>query len=216
MIEVPYWWDRKLSSLAATVYNTRPDLFTEKPKGEPIPFNPPSQPSNQPTSTYSVIIQFVTIVLESANKEFLMTATEWDYSNMEPKGWYLTEKYDGMRLYWNGTKFLSRQGRAVKVPESISKQMPVVALDGELWTQYGLHQDAVSLAKTEDEAKWNKAIFWIFDSPQLENKPLEVRSPYGAYRLILCIRKELIFFKIFHFLHLQKLFHLSSVKVKNI
>ena len=42
LIEVPYWWDRKLSSLAATVYNTRPDLFTEQPKGKPIPLIPPA------------------------------------------------------------------------------------------------------------------------------------------------------------------------------
>ena len=62
-----------------------------------------------------------------------MTATEWDYSSMEPKGWYLTEKYDGMRLYWNGSKFISRQGKIVKVPDFLSKKLPVVALDGELW-----------------------------------------------------------------------------------
>ena len=42
LIEVPYWWDRKMSSLAATVYNTRPDLFTEKPQGNPIPLNIPT------------------------------------------------------------------------------------------------------------------------------------------------------------------------------
>ena len=103
-----------------------------------------------------------------------MTATEWDYSSMEPKGWYLTEKYDGMRLYWNGKEFFSRQGRKVNVPESMIKQMPPVALDGELWTQYGLYQDAVNLGNTLNEDKWNRAIFWVFDSPQLENKPLEV------------------------------------------
>ena len=39
---------------------------------------------------------------------------------------------------------------------------------------YGLHQDAVSLQNTIKEEKWNKAIFWIFDSPDLKNKPLEV------------------------------------------
>jgi hypothetical protein len=43
LIEIPYWWDRKYESLAATVYNQRPDLFTEHPKaGSPIPLTPPS------------------------------------------------------------------------------------------------------------------------------------------------------------------------------
>jgi hypothetical protein len=38
---VPYWWDKKPESLAATVYNQRPDLFTEKPTSPSIPVNPP-------------------------------------------------------------------------------------------------------------------------------------------------------------------------------
>ena len=62
-----------------------------------------------------------------------MTATEWDIDNMEPKGWYITEKYDGMRLFWNGTQFITRQGRKIRAPESITKQLPNVSLDGELW-----------------------------------------------------------------------------------
>jgi hypothetical protein len=41
LIEVPYWWDRKNESLAATVYNQRPDLFTEQPTGTAIPLAPP-------------------------------------------------------------------------------------------------------------------------------------------------------------------------------
>ena len=32
LIEVPYWWDRKSESLASTIYESRPDLFKEKPK----------------------------------------------------------------------------------------------------------------------------------------------------------------------------------------
>jgi hypothetical protein len=42
LIEIPYWWDRKYESLAATVYSQRPDLFKEKPKGKIIPNTDPS------------------------------------------------------------------------------------------------------------------------------------------------------------------------------
>jgi DNA ligase-1 len=66
-------------------------------------------------------------------KKVLMTATEWGSESMNPTGWYMTEKYDGMRLYWNGSDFYSRQGNKVKVPELITRQMPQIALDGELW-----------------------------------------------------------------------------------
>ena len=118
LIKVPYWWDRKTSSLAATIYNVRPDLVT-KPEGSPIPLNPPAEP----------LVDAKTI----STKKLFMKATDWDKSNMEPKGWYMTEKYDGMRLYWTGKEFYSRQGEEVKVPDSITQQLPPVALDGELW-----------------------------------------------------------------------------------
>ena len=39
MIQIPYWWDCKMSSLAATIYQYRPDLFPKKPLGQPIPTN---------------------------------------------------------------------------------------------------------------------------------------------------------------------------------
>ena len=46
----------------------------------------------------------------------------------------MSEKYDGMRLFWDGSKFFTRQGRKIFIPESITSQMPKnKALDGELW-----------------------------------------------------------------------------------
>jgi hypothetical protein len=55
LIEIPYWWDRKYESLAATIYSQRPDLFSEKIMGKPIP-------GNEPTSVKTV---------KSKNKMFL-------------------------------------------------------------------------------------------------------------------------------------------------
>jgi DNA ligase-1 len=52
---------------------------------------------------------------------------------MDPTGWWLTEKFDGMRLYWDGNQFFTRQGSMVNAPEFITKDLPKTALDGELW-----------------------------------------------------------------------------------
>ena len=41
-------------------------------------------------------------------------------------------------------------------------------------TQYGLHQNAVNLCKNKNEQKWGKAVFWVFDAPDLKEKPIEV------------------------------------------
>ncbi len=54
VIEVPYWWDRKVTSLAATIYNSRPDLFAEKPTGNPIPLTrPPQKEVTKQTSKFT-------------------------------------------------------------------------------------------------------------------------------------------------------------------
>ena len=50
LIEVPYWWDKQVSSLASTIYNTRPDLFDTKPQGIAIPSIPPSLTKDKTTS----------------------------------------------------------------------------------------------------------------------------------------------------------------------
>lgn len=64
-----------------------------------------------------------------------MTCTNWDIS-MNPEGWWMSEKYDGIRLYWNGEEFFSRQGKQIKVPDFIKNNLPKEALDGELWYSY--------------------------------------------------------------------------------
>jgi ATP-dependent DNA ligase len=115
LIEVPYWWDKKYSSLAATVYSQRPDLFTEKIQGTPIPN---TGPTPKPKSL--------------KDKKFMLS-TMWDNESMEPSGWYMTEKYDGVRLYWDGNEMHTRQGKIVRIPDFWRRQLPKIDLDGELW-----------------------------------------------------------------------------------
>ena len=67
-----------------------------------------------------------------------MTATEWN-SSMSPIGWWMSEKYDGMRLFWNGSECSSRNGQ-IKVPNLWKSQLPNVALDGEL--SYNINKNA--------------------------------------------------------------------------
>ena len=36
-----------------------------------------------------------------------MLASTWDNS-VDPIGWFISEKYDGVRAYWNGQRLLTR------------------------------------------------------------------------------------------------------------
>jgi DNA ligase-1 len=44
---------------------------------------------------------------------------------------WMSEKYDGMRLFWDGSAFFTRHGKKLTAPDFI--KMPNFALDGELW-----------------------------------------------------------------------------------
>jgi DNA ligase-1 len=52
---------------------------------------------------------------------------------MDPSGWWMSEKFDGMRLFWDGSQFFSRSGNKINVPDFITSALPNVPLDGELW-----------------------------------------------------------------------------------
>jgi hypothetical protein len=49
LVQIPFWWNRKLDSLSSTLYSRRPELFTEIPIASPIPLIQPS-PLKKPKS----------------------------------------------------------------------------------------------------------------------------------------------------------------------
>ena len=51
--------------------------------------------------------------------------------------YWVSEKFDGVRGYWNGHQLLTRGGTVVHVPAWFAKNWPKTSLDGELWVGYG-------------------------------------------------------------------------------
>lgn len=54
---------------------------------------------------------------------------------LDPTGWWLSEKYDGIRAYWDGNgKLYFRTGKEIHAPRTFLRLLPVgLPLDGELW-----------------------------------------------------------------------------------
>jgi ATP-dependent DNA ligase len=125
LIEVPYWWDDTFESLCATIYNHRPDLFLEPPMGTPIP-------SHLEIELIEAEKQLKKIQ-RNIQKQPVMEATEWDVT-MNPTGWWVTEKYDGVRILWDGASFFTKAGTKIEFPKFIADQFPAkIPLDCELW-----------------------------------------------------------------------------------
>lgn len=67
----------------------------------------------------------------------------------------MSEKLDGVRAYWSGSKFYSRQGNEFIAPKFFTKHLPKEPLDGELWCGRGLFQKTISIIKkTKDVEKY--------------------------------------------------------------
>lgn len=46
---------------------------------------------------------------------------------------WMSEKFDGVRAYWDGQKMYSKQGKILAIPQFFADYLPRVPLDGELW-----------------------------------------------------------------------------------
>lgn len=95
----------------------------------------------------------------------LMLATVWE-EGADPGGWWLSEKYDGVRGYWDGAQMVTRGGEPVAMPAAFRVQLPPFALDGELWAGRG--RFAYTLATVRDREPgpgWSGIRYRVFDAP---------------------------------------------------
>ena len=97
-----------------------------------------------------------------------MLAHQWD-QEIDIKGWWMSEKLDGVRGYWTGEKLISRAGNPFHAPEWFTRNFPSTPLDGELWTGRGQFSEIASIVRRENAgAEWKKVRYAIFDAPEIE------------------------------------------------
>ena len=107
----------------------------------------------------------------------LLLAESWDNAS-DLSGWWLSEKLDGVRAYWDGTQFLSRQGNIFVAPEWFRDGLPTTPLDGELWIERKKFQRTVSIVRRHDQPEtWKEVRFIVFDAPALD-APFEERQAH--------------------------------------
>jgi DNA ligase 1 len=99
------------------------------------------------------------------NNAPVLLAERWEES-IDPEGWWMSEKLDGVRAYWDGNKFLSRLGNEYLAPDWFKENLPETPLDGELWLGRKKFQETVSIVRRQDKNdEWKKINFVVFDAP---------------------------------------------------
>ena len=96
----------------------------------------------------------------------LMLAENY-HPGLDLSAYWVSEKYDGLRGYWDGQRLLSRGGEVLNPPAWFTEGWPSEPMDGELWAGRGRFEEASSTVRQQvpnDEA-WRRIRFMVFDLP---------------------------------------------------
>ena len=111
--------------------------------------------------------------------------------------YFVSEKLDGVRGYWNGEQLQTRQGNIINSPIWFTKNWPKFPIDGELWLDRDKFQpllSCVSKKKAEIDKQtscWRDIHFMMFDLPEhhgafkervekMRSLVIQASSPYLA------------------------------------
>lgn len=79
--------------------------------------------------------------------------------------YWVSEKYDGIRGYWDGRQLLSRSGKVLTPPNWFVKDWPTQPFEGELWAGLGQFEQAASVIQQRQapDSDWHAMRFMVFD-----------------------------------------------------
>ena len=108
----------------------------------------------------------------------VLLAKKFDAAKHNVDGWLASEKLDGMRAFWTGSKLLSRNGKRITAPDWFTESLPQDAkLDGELFISRGQFQKTVSVCRKQVpvNSEWRQVKFNVFDFLTPGSRPFRER-----------------------------------------
>lgn len=113
------------------------------------------------------LAQQVTTSQIKPQKPQLQLATKY-HQGAAVEDYWVSEKLDGVRGYWNGQQLLTRNGNVLSPPPWFVAHWPKIAMGGELWSGRGQFEQisACVRRKHSDGKCWKDLKLMIFDLPQ--------------------------------------------------
>ncbi|QOY54089.1 DNA ligase [Candidatus Sulfurimonas marisnigri] len=88
--------------------------------------------------------------------------------------WYMSEKLDGVRAYWDGNRLISRSGKIFSAPAFFTKEFPKHKLDGELWSKRGDFSNISSIVNQQKpHSGWKNLTYNVFEIPEMQGDFLQ-------------------------------------------
>lgn len=86
--------------------------------------------------------------------------------NQNLDGWVMSEKFDGVRAYWDGKQLLTKNGNVIHAPNSFIKALPSFELDGELWLARQQFERTASIVLDKTPSNdWLHISYQVFEVP---------------------------------------------------
>ena len=87
--------------------------------------------------------------------------------DIQPHGYLVSEKYDGVRALWDGRTLRFRSGLAVPAPSWFTARLPAHTLDGELWMERGRFEAVSAAVRRHEprESEWQALRYMLFELP---------------------------------------------------
>lgn len=88
-------------------------------------------------------------------------------AGIDPTGYLVSEKYDGVRAFWDGRVLRFRSGAPIAAPDWFTQRLPALPLDGELWLERGRFEALSGLVRRQraDDAAWRGLRYMLFELP---------------------------------------------------
>lgn len=110
---------------------------------------------------------------DGVTKPALLLAQSY-HEGVDLSAYWVSEKFDGVRAYWDGTQLISRGGQPIHAPDWFTADFPKLTLDGELWIKRGSFERLSGTVRQlqPDSAAWREVRLMVFDAP-------DIAAPFG-------------------------------------
>jgi len=142
------------------------------------------------------LILFLIVISIYADRPNLLLLKTYS-KDINVTGWYMSEKLDGIRAYWDGKNFISRGGNIFTAPAFFTKGFPKFKLDGELWSRRADFENISSIVSTSKidlsmkplEFRWKQLTFNVFEVPEAKGNLLQRLSKVKETKYLKLIKQ---------------------------
>lgn len=103
----------------------------------------------------------------SGATEAPLLLAETYHGHEDPAAYWVSEKLDGVRAWWDGQTLFFRSGRPIAAPAWFLAGLPQRAVDGELWLGRGRFDALSAIVRRQQpvDTEWRQVRYLLFELP---------------------------------------------------